>query len=231
MKVQIENLIKSYNGNTVLNIDRFNIEEGKIYAVLGLNGSGKSTLMECIAGLIPYDSGSVAYNGLKDINPVRKHVAICTQKQYLFNKTVKDNIAWGLQIRREDRAIIEKKLDEYLGYFRMDRMLHKNARRLSGGEAAKTALLRTAVLEAELTILDEPTASMDIESTLQAEQLIKSMVGGKRSVVIVTHDMYQAQRLADEVIFMDKGIIIEKGNVKKIFLRPQSNYLKKILNL
>jgi tungstate transport system ATP-binding protein len=231
MKIHVENLIKKYNGNTVLNIDKLDIGEGKIYAVLGLNGSGKSTLMECIAGLLDYNSGIITYDGSKNVSSVRRQMSICVQKQYLFDKSVKENIAWGLEARKEDGPSIEKKLQAYLNCFDLNSILYKNAKKLSGGEGAKTALLRTAVLETELTILDEPTASMDIESTFQAEKLIKSMAGGKRSVIIVTHDIYQAKRLADEVVFMDKGIIIEKGNAKKIFLSPQSIHLKKILDI
>jgi tungstate transport system ATP-binding protein len=231
MKIYIENLIKKYNENTVLDIERLNINEGKIYAVLGLNGSGKSTLMECIAGLIDYDHGSITYDDDNNVNSIRKHMSICIQKQYLFDKSVKDNITWGLEIRKENKTLINKRLEEYLNYFDIENILYKNAKKLSEGEGAKTALLRIAILETELTILDEPTASMDIESTFQAEKLIKYMAGGKRSVILVTHDMFQARRLADEVIFMDKGKIIEKGNAKKIFLSPQSIHLKKILTI
>jgi tungstate transport system ATP-binding protein len=231
MKIYINNLIKKYNENIVLNIEKLNIDEGKIYAVLGLNGSGKSTMMECIAGLIDYDDGSITYDGNKDVNSIRQHISICVQKQYLFDKSVIDNIAWGLKIRKEDKKIIDKRLEEYLNYFDLDNILYKNAKKLSGGEGAKTALLRTAILETEMTILDEPTASMDIESTFQAEKLIKAMAGGKRSVILVTHDIFQAKRLADEVVFMDKGRIIEKGNAKKIFISPQSIHLRKILNI
>jgi tungstate transport system ATP-binding protein len=231
MKIYIENLIKKYNENTVLDIESLNIDEGKIYAVLGLNGCGKSTLMECIAGLIDYDRGNITYDDNNNVNSIRKHMSICVQKQYLFDKSVKDNITWGLEIRKENKALINRRLEEYLNYFDIENILYKNAKKLSGGEGAKTALLRTAILETELTILDEPTASMDIESTFQAEKLIKSMAGGKRSVILVTQDMFQARRLADEVIFMDKGNIIEKGNAKKIFLSPQSIHLKKNLTI
>lgn len=215
MEIYIKDLVKKYNENIVLNIEKLNIDEGKIYAVLGPNGCGKSTLMECIAGLIDYDGGRITYDGNKDINTMRQHISICFQKQYLFDKSVIDNIAWGLKNRKENKNLIDKRLEEYLNYFDLDHILYKNAKKLSGGEGAKTALLRAAILETEMTILDEPTASMDIESTFQAEKLIKAMAGGKRSVILVTHDMFQAKRLADEVIFMDKGSIIEKGNAKK----------------
>jgi tungstate transport system ATP-binding protein len=231
MKINIENLIKKYNENIALNVKELHIDEGKIYAVLGLNGSGKSTLMECISGLIDYEYGSIFYDGVKDIAAARAKMSICVQKQYLFDKSVRDNIAWGLAARKQSKALIEERMEKYLNYFTLESILYKNAKKLSGGEGAKTALLRTAVLETELNILDEPTASMDIESTFQAETLIKHMAGGKRTVIIVTHDIYQAKRLADEIIFMDKGLILEKGNAKKIFLSPQSVHLKRILSL
>jgi tungstate transport system ATP-binding protein len=231
VKISVKKLIKKYNERTVLDIEELSLEEGRIYAFIGLNGSGKSTLMECIAGLIDYDSGTITYDGSKDIKPVRRNISMCAQKHYLFDKSVKDNIAWGLRLRKEDKALVDKRLNQYLKFFELEGILNKNAKRLSGGEGAKTALLRAAMLQTELTILDEPTASMDIESVFQAEKLIRSMAGGKRTVVLVTHDMFQAKRLADKVIFMDKGHVVEEGDSVKIFKSPQSNQLKKILNL
>lgn len=227
----MENLIKRYNNRVVLDIERLDIEEGKVYAVLGLNGSGKSTLLECIAGLIDYDEGKILYNGREGIENSRKAISMMVQKPYLFDKSVMDNIISGLKFRNENKKMTDKRLHEYLSFFSIDHLLYKNAKKLSGGEGAKTALLRTAVIETELTLLDEPTASMDMESTLQAERLIKSMAGGKRSVVIVTHDIFQAKRLADDVIFLDRGKIIEMGSAYKVFSCPKSSALRKIMNL
>lgn len=229
MRITVNNLVKNYRNRIVLNVDDLTLEKGKIYAILGLNGSGKTTLIECIAGLIDYDQGDIQYQGYKDVSAARRDISICTQKPYLFNKTVYKNIISGLEFRKTSKEIIKEKSDRYLKYFSIKTLMDKNARELSVGEGAKTALLRTAVPETAVTFLDEPTASMDIESTLQAEELIRAMNKGNRTVVIVTHDIFQAKRLANEVIFMDKGEVMEKGSAIQVFNNPANIYLKKIL--
>jgi len=109
--------------------------------------------------------------------------------------------------------------------------LEKKSSWLSGGERAKIALLRTAVLETEVTLLDEPTAGMDMESSIKAEKLIKDMSSGGRTVIIVTHDVYQAKRIADYVLFMDKGKIIEEGQSDDVLSNPKNPLIKQILNI
>lgn len=228
MNLFIENLTKSYGDRRVLDIDYLQIESGKIYGILGLNGSGKSTLLECISGLIEYESGKIIYEN--SLRPVKENVSIMTQSSYMFNKSVIENIKTGLEFRKYTKKQIEERISCYLKYFNLEPILYKNAKKLSGGERAKTALLRTAVLETDLVLLDEPTASMDLESTFQAEELIRSMVKNNRTVVVVTHDILQAQRIADFIIFMDNGKIIEKGKKEDIFKNPENKLVRMILN-
>lgn len=230
MKLSIEYLAKSYGAKKVLDIDYLEIESQRVYAILGLNGSGKSTLLECISGLIEYDSGKIIYEGENSLRPAWDKISIMTQSNYMFNKSVLGNIRTGLEFRKYNEEQIEDRISSYLKYFNLEPLLHKNAKKLSGGEKAKTALLRTLVLETDLVLLDEPTANMDIESTLQAEELIKSIVKNKRTVIIVTHDLFQAQRIADFIIFMDKGKVIEKGNNEEIFKNPKNKLVGMILN-
>ena len=151
------------------------------------------------------------------------------QSPYLFNSSVIDNIIIGLKFRKFSKEVIQHKIDSYMNYFEIQELLNKNTRELSGGEQAKVSLLRTAILETEITFLDEPTASMDIESTLRAEELIKTMAQGKRSVILVTHDLMQAERVADFVIFLDKGRIIEQGETNRVLRFPQHKLLRQIL--
>jgi tungstate transport system ATP-binding protein len=230
MKLRIENLTKSYGRRKVLDIEHLEIESEKIYAILGLNGSGKSTLLECISGLIELDGGEIIYEDENSLSTVKDKISIMTQGNYLFNKTVLGNIRTGLEFRKYDKRKIEESVSSYLKFFNLEALLDKNSKKLSGGERAKVALLRTAVLETELTLLDEPTANMDLESTLQAEKLIKSMINNKRTVIMVTHDLYQAQRIADFIIFMDNGKIIEIGSSEEVFSYPKNKLVRMILN-
>lgn len=231
MKVHIKRACKSYNGVKVMDVEKLDFKDGYIYCILGLNGSGKSTLLNCTAGIEKIDEGMIEYDNRKRIEEVRQDLSIFIQKPYLFNSSVLENIKLGLKFRKIDDSEIKSRISKYLVYFNMDELLEKNAKRLSGGEGAKTALLRTAVLETGLTLLDEPTASMDIESTFNAENLIRVMAEGKRAVVMVTHDLYQAERLADYIIFMDRGRIIEEGPKHKVLSNPEHLLVKKLLNL
>jgi tungstate transport system ATP-binding protein len=231
MKVYIKKAFKEYSSTRVMDIEELKFDEGYVYAVLGLNGSGKTTLLECIAGFSTLSGGSILYNETTDITNMRQNISIMAQKPYLFNITAYNNLISGLKFKKLDNGEILKRVKKYIKYFNIDELLNKNAKKLSGGESAKVAMLRTAVLETELTLLDEPTASMDIESTLKAEDLIKDMAKGGRSVIIVTHDLYQAQRIADYVIFMDRGIVIEMGKKYKVLNNPEHKLVKLILNI
>ncbi|MEW9096490.1 MAG: ATP-binding cassette domain-containing protein [Clostridiaceae bacterium] len=230
MNIYIENLYKNYGERKVLHIDKMEFKKGFTYAIIGLNGSGKTTLLECIGGLIKPTGGKIIYDG-QQLEKAKNNISTMCQKSYLFNDSVINNIKFGLKFRRFSEEIIESRINKYLPYFEIGHLLNKNAKRLSGGEGAKVAMLRTAVLETGLTLFDEPTASMDIESTLKAEKLLKDISNEERTVIIITHDLQQAKRVADFVIFMDKGCIIEMGKKEKVLSNPENKLVKLILNI
>lgn len=230
MIITMENVIRDYGDSRVLDIDKLTIKEG-IYVVLGSNGSGKSTLLSCISGLNSLSGGSILYNGNKLDGLIRDSITILLQKPYLFRKTSYENIISGLKYKKVNNKEVENRLNKYMRYLNTEELLSKKSHWLSGGERAKIALLRTAVLEAEVTMLDEPTAAMDIESSMKAEELIKDMSKDNKTVIVVTHDIYQAKRIADYVIFMDKGKILETGNKDDVFGNPKNKLLKQVLNM
>lgn len=231
MRIKVQNAYKEYNGTRVLDIESLEIKEGLIYGIMGLNGSGKTTLVECISGINKLTKGLLTYDGENGIGAARNSISIMTQKPYLFDMSVLDNIAIGLKFRKLGKEDISARIEKYLSYFDMKDLLYKNARGLSGGEGAKTALLRTAALETEVMLLDEPTSSMDMESTIKSESLIKEMARNSRTVVVVTHDLYQVKRVADYILFMDKGKIIEMGEKNKILENPENSLVKQILSV
>lgn len=231
MDIYVRKAYKDYNKLRVLDIDYLDLKKGYIYSIMGLNGSGKTTLMECIAGINSLTCGTITYGDNRGIEDVRHDISIMMQKPYMFDDSVINNIARGLKFRRFKKEDIKVRVEKYLSYFDMKDLLYKNAKKLSGGEAAKTALLRTAVLETNIVLLDEPTASMDMESTIWAEKLIKDMAVLDRTIIIVTHDLYQAKRIADYIIFMDKGRVIEMGEKNKVLQNPENELVRQILNM
>lgn len=229
MEIKIENAVKNYEGNEVLNIPDLEIENGLIYAIIGLNGSGKTTLLKSLAGIEKLSGGRIEYKKNLSYEKCKLDISYMSQKPYLFNGAVKKNILIGLKYRKLSKPEIENRFEKYRYYFDIEYLLDKNAKKLSVGECAKTAILRTAVLEGNLILLDEATASMDIESTINAEKLIKDMKKEETTIILVTHDLYQARRMADYVIFMDHGKIIEKGTAKEVFSNPQHTLVKNML--
>jgi len=229
MNIRVIDVSKKYNGKEVLHIDELSFEEGFVYALMGLNGSGKTTLLQCTSGLDEFTSGTVLYDNRASNEFIKREISVMLQSPYLFNSSVIQNIIIGLKFRKFSEEVIHDRIKRYLSYFSMDDLLNKNSRELSGGEKAKVSLLRTAILEAQIAFLDEPTASMDIESTLKAEKLIKTMAGGKKSVILVTHDLLQAERVADFVVFLDKGRILEQGETNKVLKYPEHKLLRQIL--
>lgn len=230
MIITIENAVKDYGSTRVLDIEKLQIKEG-IYVILGSNGSGKSTLLSIISGLYQLSSGNILYDGKEFNNTTRNSISILVQKPYLFRTTSYENIVSGLKFKKVNYEETKLRIKKYMRYFDVEPLLNKKSNWLSGGERAKIALLRTAVLETEVTMLDEPTSAMDIESSIKAEKLIKDMAAGGRTVIMVTHDVYQAKRIADYVIFMDKGKIIEMGQKDTVLKNPSNDLVKQILNI
>lgn len=230
MNITIEKAVKDYGSTRVLDVDRLEFKEG-IYVILGSNGSGKSTLLSCISGLNELSCGRILYDGGKFSEETRNSMSLLVQKPYLFRKTSYENIASGLKFRKISKEETIARINKYVNYFDIEPLLNKKSHWLSGGERAKIALLRTAVLETQVTMLDEPTSAMDIESSMKAEKLIQDMAKNNRMVLIVTHDVYQARRIADYVIFMDKGKIIEMGQKDRVLMNPSNTLVKQILNI
>ncbi len=229
MIITAQNLVKDYGSTRVLDIENLQINQG-VYVILGSNGSGKSTLINLISGLLKPSGGNILYNGKMPDVSLRNHISVLVQKPYLFKKSSYENIISGLKFKKINKEEIQLRLEKYLYYLDVGSLLDKKSHWLSGGERAKIALLRTAVLETKVTMLDEPTAAMDIESTFKAESLLRDMAIDNRTVIVVTHDVYQAKRIADYVLFMDKGKIIEMGLKDDVLDNPNSKLLKQILN-
>ena len=194
---------KIYDGRVVLDFPGLELKPGKIYAILGANGSGKSTFSRIAAGILPADqkcriSGSVGY---------------LPQKPYAFRASLKKNIL--LTGGEEEKAAA------LMDALQIRHLEKKRADRLSGGETARMALARLMMKRYDLVILDEPTAAMDMETTSAAEDLILKYAKETGCILIlVTHSLQQARRVADEAIFFHKGRLLEAGDAAKLLYQP-----------
>lgn len=211
MDIIVENVRKYYGENVVLNIDKMNIEKGKITGIIGSNGSGKSTLLNIIAGLDLDYLGDILYENKKIDKKVYSDMTMITQRPYLFRRSVFENIAYPLKIRNISKEEIEKNVEDILEKLDIVNLKNKKANRLSGGESQKVSLARGLVFSPKLILLDEPTSNIDPESIkVMEKQIIEYNKEKNGTVIIVTHSLEQSKRLCDQMFYLEKGQVINK---------------------
>lgn len=205
---------KTYSGRRVLNLPAFTLQSGAVTAVIGANGSGKSTMAKILAGIEPADENRRAVESCR--------VGYLPQKPFAFRLTVEQN----LSLNGGD----EKKRTELLGALGLMSLRRSRAKRLSGGETAKMALARSLLGSYDLLILDEPTAAMDMASTLAAEKLIANYAKDTGcAVLLITHSLQQARRIADEVLYLEAGKLIEQGKAETLLNNPKEEKTRQFL--
>jgi tungstate transport system ATP-binding protein len=212
MLYEIKNLTKSYEGRSVLDLKDLVMEKGKVIGLLGPNGAGKTTLMEILAFILPPTSGEIFYkkkkvefngSGLIDL---RKKVVLVQQNPILFTNTVFNNVEFPLKIRKIKKQKRERIVDDILGLVAMENFRKAKAHSLSGGETQRVAIAQALACSPEVILLDEPTASVDVENRITIERIIRGINREKGiSVIFTTHDMDQAYRMADEILFLFEG--------------------------
>jgi ABC-type multidrug transport system ATPase subunit len=205
---------KTYEGRTVLDFPGMELQPGKIYAIIGANGSGKSTFAKVLSGILPADHKGKYLDG--------GTIGYMPQKNYAFRMTTRANIL--LNGREEARA--ERLMDA----IQIRHLENKRADKLSGGETARMALVRLMMKHYDLVLLDEPTAAMDMETTLLSEKLIVEYVRETGcALILVTHSLQQARRIADEVWYFHKGNLQESGPKERVLFEPAMAETKQFL--
>lgn len=224
------NMVSQQYGETrVLKEISFSFKEGKIYGIIGPNGAGKSTLLRVMTAMETPRGGEVFWEGRLLKEPI-PHIACVWQKPYLFLGTVKENIIYGMKLRRWPLSRQKERLDRILEIFRLEEYVNRYTHNLSGGEAARVALARAVAPNPRLLVLDEPAANLDPAHTLLLEESVKNIATKEQiTTVIVTHDMFQAKRLAHETIFIKNGFLEEYGPTSEIFGMPKSAETRKFI--
>ena len=202
--MKLKGFTKSYEGGFAVSVPDLELERGKLYAVIGANGSGKSTFARVLTGNLSSDEKTSPVSGLR--------IGYMPQRTYPFRLSVSANLRLGGRNAEKEAA-----LKEALG---LTHLARRKMSRLSGGECARLALARLLMQNWDLLVLDEPTAAMDMESTLQAEKLIAGSCREGTSVLLITHNLRQAERLADEVLFFSGGRLVEIGRKEQVLKHP-----------
>lgn len=204
----LEHLVVRRGSSTVLELPSLEIPVGGVRVVMGANGAGKSTLLRVLAFLQPTHSGSVRFAGRKvryredDLMRLRRQVTYVSQSPVLFDRSVAANVAYGLRVRR---LTIAGRVEEALAEVGLAGFADRPARKLSGGETQRVAIARALVVDPDVYLFDEPTASIDREWVPLIESLLQRLGLEGKTVVVTTHDATQAHRLSASVIVLDGG--------------------------
>ncbi len=215
-------------GSELLRDVNLTIHRGRICALVGPNGAGKTTLLRLLSLLIRPSSGRIIVKGQDataqwpDVLHIRRRLALVTQTPTMFKGNVLDNVSMGLGFRGASGKEIREKVDWALEFMALGHLRKRYAPSLSSGEKQMVALARAIVLEPELLLLDEPTSNLDPENTRAWEDHVARLKNRtSATVIMVTHSLRQARRLADDAIFIHKGKIIETGSTAEFFSDPR----------
>jgi molybdopterin-binding protein len=225
---ELKNITKAFVNKVVLDSVNLQINEGEILALLGPNGSGKTTILKILAFIENPTSGEVVLQGatinFKKTEKERIQSTLVFQKTTLFGTSVYNNIAYGLKIREVSKKTRDREVKKALELVKLEGFEKRNARKLSGGEQQRVAIARALVLNTKLLLLDEPTANLDPKNASIIEEVIETANReNKTTIVIATHNMFQAKKLPHRIALMDEGKITEIGTPAEVFGRLSKN--------
>lgn len=236
--LEIKNVVKNYADRTVLKGINLSVEQGEVVVILGPSGCGKSTLLRCINGLEPIQSGELLLSQQQlgtDIRWVeaRQHIGMVFQSYELFSHmTVIENILLGpLKVQKRQRAEVEQQADLLLKRIGLYERKNAYPRELSGGQKQRIAIVRALCMNPDIMLFDEVTAALDPEMVREVLDVILELAKEGMTMLIVTHEMAFARQVADRIIFMDQGNIIEQSAPEPFFSQPQTDRAKAFLNL
>lgn len=222
---RIRNLHKIYSGRQVLDIEALEIYRGEVLALVGPSGAGKSTLLRLLNFLEPPDRGSIEFEGVLYAAgaemplEMRRRVTTVFQRPVLLDRSVWDNVNFGLRLRGQRDA--REKVYRAIEMVGLSALARQRARTLSGGEAQRVALARAMVLHPDVLLLDEPTANLDPYNIGLIESITRRMNQEQgATVVLVTHNIFQARRLANRIVFLMEGQVVEVAEVERFFNHP-----------
>ncbi len=223
--LELVNVSKSYGSVEALKDVSLKVNKNETLAILGPNGAGKTTLLKIMAGLTQPDKGTILYNGNplteEQVLEFRRKITMVFQRTVMLNTTVYENVAYGLKLRGLSKKEIDKRVKETLTLFGLKGFENRKAKNLSGGEQQKVSLARALTLKPEILLLDEPTANLDVENASIIESII-GRIKSQTTVVFATHNLFQAKRLAERIVYLSSGKVFEDTSAKDFFEKPKT---------
>lgn len=238
--IEIKKLYKSYGDNEVLKGIAQTVSEAEVLCIVGPSGSGKSTMLRCINLLEIPTSGEVYIDGelvtSQNINEIRTKMGMVFQNFNLFpHMTVLENVTCApINVKGVSKTDAEAKAMELLTRVGLDNKANAYPRSLSGGQQQRVAIARALAMDPEIMLFDEPTSALDPEMVGEVLDVMKDLAKEGLAMIVVTHEMGFAKEVADKVIFMDEGVIVEQGTPEEVLVNPSEertkNFLSKVLS-
>lgn len=241
IKIHIENLVKSFGHNKVLRGISTDICEGEVVCVIGPSGSGKSTFLRCINRLETATSGEIVVDGYRisdkkvNLNKVRENIGMVFQHFNLFaNMNVLNNLMLApVDLKKASKADAKETAMRLLETVGLSDKADSFPSQLSGGQKQRVAIARALAMSPDIMLFDEPTSALDPEMVGEVLAVMKQLARDGMTMVVVTHEMGFAREVADRVLFMDEGVILEEGTPEQIFSSPKhprtKDFLDKVL--
>lgn len=241
IKISVKNLKKCYGDLEVLKDISTDVTKGEVVCVIGPSGSGKSTFLRCLNRLETVTAGSIVVDGNDitdkhiNINKVRENIGMVFQHFNLFNNlNILDNLTLApVQLKKCSKAEAEERAKKMLAKVGLEDKAASFPSQLSGGQKQRVAIARALCMEPDIMLFDEPTSALDPEMVGEVLQVMKDLAADGMTMVIVTHEMGFAREVADRVIFMDGGYIVEEGTPSEVLLNPKEprtiDFLNKVL--
>ncbi|MFN0262356.1 ATP-binding cassette domain-containing protein [Tepidamorphus sp. 3E244] len=217
------------DGRDLVDVEELTIRDGGPTVVMGPNGAGKSLLLRLLHGLSEPTTGTICWNGAVADEAARARQAMVFQRPVLLRRSVAANVDYVLKLRGVARAERPRRVTSWLDLAGLGDLARQPARTLSGGEQQRLAMVRALATEPRILFLDEPTASLDPASTHAIESLIRTATGNGAKIVMITHDVGQAKRLAEDVVFIHRGRVLEHGPATDFFNQPRSDAARAFL--
>ena len=235
--IEFKNVSKHFGKTQVLHDIDLKINQGEVVVIIGPSGSGKSTLLRCINKLEEITSGDLIVDGLKVNDPkvderlIRQEAGMVFQQFYLFpHLTALENVAFGpIRVRGANKADAEKLAKELLGKVGLSERAHHYPSELSGGQQQRVAIARALAVKPKLMLFDEPTSALDPELVGEVLDVIRTLAQSGVTLVVVTHEIGFAREVADQIVFMVDGKIVEQGAARQVINAPQHPRTRRFL--
>ena len=235
--LQVKNLVKEYGGTRILDGVNLDIAQGEVVVVVGPSGCGKSTLLRCINALEPIQGGQVLLEGKvvgkEHLEELRQKIGMVFQSYDLFpHLRVLDNITIApTKVQKRKKEEVQAEAEELLSRVGLGDKANSYPRQLSGGQKQRVAIVRALCMHPEILLFDEVTAALDPEMVREVLDVMLDLAKQGRTMIIVTHEMQFAKAVADKIVFIEQGKILEEATPEEFFTNPKTERAKQFLNV